>query len=161
MDGRGLETWNANSHHWRTSSVVLYIIVFAYGLWHSSFLAFNTKLPEMAIFTSKDFTAAKKSYLQWGSTWWSLNQDSRSIAYVTDLAWHVLVWNILHMPLQWRIQDFAEWGCAKLLFCKIFAKNLHENENVLPTPLTDLEAPLHGLKCCPVHAVFLFFLKFE
>ena len=32
------------------------------------FFAFNAKLPAMAILASRDFTAAKKSYLQWDST---------------------------------------------------------------------------------------------
>ena len=36
----------------------------------------------------KGFYSSKKSYLRWGSTWRSLDQESN--AYATELAWHVL-----------------------------------------------------------------------
>ena len=48
--------------------------------------AFNTKLLEMAMLASKDFTGAKKKL---PPTWWSLDQGSK--AYRTELVWHVLV----------------------------------------------------------------------
>ena len=58
------------------------------------FFSINTKLPIMALLALKVFTTAKltSTYLynlQWGLTWWSLDQESN--AYPTELAWHVLV----------------------------------------------------------------------
>ena len=50
------------------------------------FFAFNTKLPEIAMLVSKDFTAAKKLPPV------GLNlmiTGSRDYAYPTELAWHV------------------------------------------------------------------------
>ena len=35
------------------------------------------------------FTGVKKDYLQWDSTWWSLDQESN--IYLSALTWHVLV----------------------------------------------------------------------
>ena len=49
------------------------------------FFVFSRKLPEMAKFTSKDYTAAKKSYLQWA------RPDQESNVYSSELTWHVLL----------------------------------------------------------------------
>ena len=43
----------------------------------------------MAKLAWKVFTSARKSYLQWGSTWKSLDQNSQ--AYPIELDWYILV----------------------------------------------------------------------
>ena len=54
------------------------------------------------------FTGVKKDYLQWDSTWWSLDQESN--IYLSGLTWHVLVRGILkltfvHVPLHFLDLD--------------------------------------------------------
>ena len=54
------------------------------------------KLLEMPMLASKDFRVATNSYLQWRSTWWSLDQELNP--YPVELAWHALVSLILLDP---------------------------------------------------------------
>ena len=70
-----------------TKFAFLAFLPFLYS--NMSFSPFNTEITEMAMLASTDFTEANKSYLQWGSTWWSLDQESN--AYPSVLARHVLV----------------------------------------------------------------------
>ena len=64
-------------------------------LWYRSFVssfrfsAINTNLLVLSMLTSKVFTAAGKSYFQWGSIWWSMVQESN--AQPTELIWYVPV----------------------------------------------------------------------
>ena len=59
-----------------------------HSMWYVSidFFTFNTKLPEMVLLVSNDFTTAKKSYPQWSSTSWSLDQESYC-HFLTSLYW--------------------------------------------------------------------------
>ena len=51
------------------------------------FFALNTNVSRNAMLAAKDFTAAQKGYLQWGSTWQS-HQESN--AYPSELTSLVL-----------------------------------------------------------------------
>ena len=51
-----------------------------------SFSRLIIRLLIIALLASKDFTAVKENYLQWGLFWWSLDQESN--AY--QPAWHAL-----------------------------------------------------------------------